>query len=209
MHILLLFTTCFLLLSSTSCTHWFRAPPPIPAEVFDSAEVTSVVQEFSVEVEHEKNMHLQKAHTYFNNGIHTIALEFISQSLIEMCDARKLIVDMTESLLGKLNQDYILGPEFSNFPFRPSNLEIYITFESFFGRYVDPYYIAWIGMEDGHISYYIFDPLDNSKNCWHGRHEAYATSREIVVYERQAEQKFEEVHKVDHSVFGNIRYYPQ
>lgn len=177
-------------------------------EVINTAQSTAVVQDLAAEVKHMHHLHLQHAKTYYDGGIHAIQLQFISQDLIEMCEARKLIVDLTESFLAKLNQNPILATDFANYPFRPENLEIYITFESYFGKYLDPHFIYWICMEDGQIDYYIFDILDRSKNKWRVRHESYSTSREIVVYQREAERKYDELHYPKINVFGNLRYFP-
>lgn len=207
----------FLMLSLTGCSlpdwmapypPWEMVPPPAPA--IHHEEATAIVQEMASELLHEKRLHLERSMTcYDEEGIHTIQMEFITQNLYELCDARKLIVDITETMLAKLNQDSILGPEFANFPIKPSNLEIYITCESFFGKYVDMSYVMWICLENSEVSFYTFD-LDYKQNrCWHAKHEAYATSREIVLYERQAEDKYNEEHPRKPSAFGQDRYYPE
>lgn len=181
---------------------------PNTFEIINSSQATAIIQDFAVEMDHKHSLKLQKAKTYYDGGIHAIQMEFISQDLMEMCEARKLIVDMTEGLLAALNQDPLLAKDIANYPFRPNNLELYITFQSYFGKYVDPYYIHWICMEDGEVDYYLFDLKDNLKNKWHARHETYATSREIVVYEREAERKYQEVHHPKINVFGKQRYFP-
>jgi hypothetical protein len=204
---------CFL----TSCRYlpewlaplppWESAPKESPA--IHSEEATRIVQEFSVDMEHKKNLHLERAKTCFDEeGIKTVQLDFISQDLIELCEARKLIVDLTENLLERLNQDIILGPEFASFPLRPENLELYITYESYFGQYVDPIYIYWICLEDGVVNFYTWELEYDPNQCWHCKKEAYATSREIVVYQREAEQKYQEEHAPPPSIFGSERYYP-
>lgn len=208
----------FFILSLTGCayinTPWgykstegFQVPPGV--EDIDSAELTSIVQDIAVEFKHHGHLQLQQAKTFFDMGINTIQLEFISQDIIELCEARERIVDLTEALLARLNQDPILGTQFASYPFRPGNLEIYITFESYFGRYIDPYYIHWIGLEDDMVTFYTFDVDDNCKFCWHHRDEPYATVREIVLYERQAEMKYDELHAPRRAVFGNQRYFPK
>lgn len=207
---------CFLVFSLTSCSflpsfffdYWDDGETPPPFEIIDSAEITSIVQEVAEDFKGQRRLFLEKAKTYYNQGIRSIQLEFISQDIIEMCDARKLIVDLAEALLSKINQDPILSPDLITFPFPVSSLEIYITFESYFGKYIDPMYIAWICLEDGDVAYYTFDTLDNTKRCWHARRESYATSREIVVYEREAEKTYQEVHNPPTNVFGTDRYIP-
>lgn len=206
----LLFSSCCLwdCWCPSGCGSGDGSASPTTIEVINSTQATSIVQDFAVEAQHKHRLLMKQAKTYYDGGIHAIQLEFGSQELIEMCEARELIVDMVETLLGKLNQDPLLAKDVANYPFRPSNLEIYITFESFFGKYVDPYYIRWICMEDGEVDYYLFDLNDNTKNKWHSRHETYATSREIVVYQLEAERKYSELYEQKVNVFGKQRYYP-
>lgn len=194
--------------SETDFEGW---PVPHGIEDIHSGEVTSIVQDIAVEFKHGgKNRHLdlQHAKTCFDMGIHTIQLDFISQDIIELCDARKIIVDLTEELLARVNQNPILGPELASYPFRSENLELYITYESYFGRYIDPYYIHWIELEDDVVNFYTFDVDDLTKCCWHHRTEPYATVREIVLYEREAEKKYNELHGPKTAVFGAQRYFP-
>lgn len=208
----------FCVLFLTSCSYIPDWASPFPAAqmapkaepIIHTEEATHIVQEYSVDMKYEHNIHLERAKTCYNeNGIQTIQLEYITQDLIELCDARKLIVDLTENMLARLNQDTILGPEFASFPVRPENLEIYIVYESYFGEYVDPRYIYWICMEDGAVDYYTWELMYLDNRCWHCKHETYATSREIVVYQREAEKRYEEMHPPVKSAFGSDRYYPE
>jgi hypothetical protein len=177
--------------------------------VIHCEEVTSVVQELAVEMKYNKGLFLEDSKVYFEDGINTIQIEFSSQNLLTLCESRELIVDVVETLLTKLNQNIILGPEFANFPFTADNLEMYITFESYLGRYIDPFYTAWIGLEDGKVYFYTFELKDNTKSCWSSRTEVYAKSREIVVYERQAEQKYRDNNRSKRDIFGGRRYFQE
>lgn len=189
-----------------------QAPPddlPQPLLSIHSDEILNIVQGVSVDFKHDRHLNLQDARTYYNDdGIHTIQLKFITQNISDVCDARMLIIDLTEALMSKLNSNPFLLPEFTNFGFYPYNFEIYITFESFYVRYVDPYYIKWICMEDGQIAYYAGDLDDNNKDCWHVRRESFYTSRDIVFYQRKAEAEYKKAHLSPLTVFGNQRYIP-
>jgi len=228
---LLLALACFTLLSLTGCSSWdssysddrmFSSPEndvprapvvdlPPPILSIHSQEITRIIQEVSVNFKHKRHLHLDQAHTYYNEeGIHTIQLEYNTQDLLDPCDARKLIVDLTDTLLTELNQNMYLVPEFPNFAFFPFNFEIYISFESYYARYVDPFYIRYICMEDGTIIYYAADLYDNDKSCWHSRRESYYTSRDIVFYQRLAEDDYKKKHNFDLSlIFGDKRYIPK
>lgn len=183
-------------------------PSPHAIQDIHSEEVTSIVQEIAVEFWHSHFFRLEHAKTCFDVGIHTIQLEFVTQDIVEMCEAREHIVDLTEMFLAKLNQNPLLSREFASYPFRSENLEIYITYETYFGRYVDPYYIHWIGLEDDIVTFYIFDVDDLNKCCWHYRTEPYSTVREIVLYKREAEKRYDELHPPNTAVFGSQRYFP-
>lgn len=210
LYVMRLASFLILLLSLTSCNIYHTSSKPIPQISIHSEEVTSVIQRFAVEAKYDHHLRLEHAETcYTDDGITTIQVQFTSQDLLEMCDARALIVDLTENILAKLNQNSTLGQEFADFPFRPSNLEIYIIFDSYFGRYINPLYITWICMEDGQIAYYTFELLYSNNVCWHARRESYATSREIVVYQREAEREYAETHRSLSSIFGIQRFMPE
>jgi len=182
--------------------------PTPPRTVINSAELTAIIQNYTTELKYNKRLHLEHANTFYDDGINTIQLQFITQDIIEMCEARELIVDLAEGFLAELNQNPILGPEFVTYPLRPSNLEVYITFECWYGKFCDPHYIGWIGLEDAQVTYYEFDLGDHIKDCWHSRHESYATSREIVVYQREAEKRYNEEHLKNVNIFGPDRFFP-
>lgn len=183
---------------------------PNPVLSIHGQEVTAIVQGLSVNFKHSHHLYLDHAYTYYNDaGIQTIQLQYHTQMLVDVCDARKLIIDLSGFLLSALNQNPFLLPEFAHGFFSPYNLEIYIEFESYYLRYVDPYYIKWICMEDGMISYYAADLDDNDKSCWHVRRESYPTSHDIVLYQRIAENTYDLEHQLHTDVFGNKRYYPE
>lgn len=181
-------------------------PPPVLS--VHAEEITAIVQEYSVELRNLKRLHLRHANTYYNeSGIHTIQLQYISQDIVELCQARKLIIDIAEGFLGQLNSNCLLVPEFSYGGFFPFNLEIYIHFESYFVKYVDPFYVKWIVMEDGAITFYTADADDNEKKGWHARKESYDTSRNIVLYERLAEDNWKAMHETNKAIFGEKRFW--
>lgn len=184
--------------------------PPPPVLSVHTDEVLNIIQEVSTNFKHDRHINLQHSHTYFNeDGIQTIQLQYITQNISDMCEARMLIVDLVEALLTRLNENPYLIPEFPNFAFYPYNFEIYITFESFFIRYIDPFYIKWICMEDGQIAYYAANLDDNNKDCWSVRRESFYTSRDIVFFERKAEDEYKKAHSIDFSIFGDKRFVPK
>jgi hypothetical protein len=129
---------------------------------------------------------------YYNNSINSIRMEFICMDLLEVREARMLLVDLVEGLLTELNQNPILGPEFITYPLSPGQLEIYIDMQSYYGIYIDPYYVGWIKLEKDTAYYYAFDQKIDGLNYWDYRIEPYSKSRELVVQERAAEDLFKQ-----------------
>lgn len=190
-----------------------RAPVvdlPPPTLTIHCDEITNIIQEVGVNFREKRRLHLDNAKTFYNEGgIHTIQLKMHTEDLLDPCKARELIVDLVEALVKKLNDNMYLVPEFANVPFLPSNFEIYIACDSFYARYVDPYYIKCITLEDGIVHYYAADLEDNSKDCWHSRRESYKTSYEIAFFKRRAEAEYKKKHSLNLDlIFGDQRYVP-
>ena len=183
---------------------------PSPVLSIHAEETTRIIQEMAAELKHARHLHLEQANTYYNEeGIHTVQLKFISQDILELCEARMLMVDLVSTLLDKYNSDPLLFPELSNGGLYPQNLEIYINFESYYIKYVDPFYVKWVCMEDGSISFYTADADDTDKNNWHVKRESFYTSRDIVFYERKGEEAYDKAHGKGKTIFGSKRYYPE
>lgn len=183
-------------------------PPPVLS--IHVGETTKIIQEMSAELKHARHLHLQHANTYYNEeGIHTVQLQFISQDILELCEARMLIVDLSETLVAKYNENPLLFHEFAGGSLSPAGLEIYIDFESYYIKYVDPFYVKWLTMEGGFIRFYTQDADDLDKNNWHYRTEAFNTSKDIVYYQRLGEEAYDAAHGRAKSVFGTKRFYPE
>jgi hypothetical protein len=181
---------------------------PAPQLSIHSGEIIAIVQDYAVELQKQRHLYLRHSNTYYNeDGIYAIQLRFISQDIIELCEARKLIIDVSEGMLEQLNANPELVSDAKYHAFYPFNLEVYIDFESYFIRYIDPFYVKWITMEDGQITFYTADVKDTDKKGWHAKKESYSTSRDIVFYQRLAEDKYRATHAPDRTIFGEKRFY--
>ena len=158
----------------------------------DSPEIVHAIQHYLAYLRHEKHLRLEDASIWYNEEVNSVRLEFISQDILELREARFLLVDVVEGLLAELNKNPVIAPELITFPLRPEFLEIYINFESFHGEFVDPYYVGWMKLENGEAYYYAFDIKTPNRNKWDFRIEPYSKSREFTVFEREAEKLFQE-----------------
>ncbi len=158
----------------------------------DSNEIVHAVQHFMPYLRHEKHLRLEDARVFYGEGINTVRMEFLSQDILEIREARFLIVDLVEGLIAEFNQNPILGPQISQFPLSADQLEIYIEFESFNCLYNDPYYVGNIMLQDGTTHFYGFNTKYPGEDIWDYRIEPYFKSREIVINEREGEKVFKE-----------------
>ncbi len=179
--------------------------------------IMQVVLPYAITLQHDKKLRFEESSvTYGGQGtyIEKLRIYFSSQSILELREARGLLVDVVEGLLDNLNNDSILA----GYPISSENLDICIKFESFLGFYVDPLYIHWITLQDNTSFFYAFDltnefsrkPLlsayDAQSECWHDRVEPYYMSSQIVAIERAAEQGYKDMHPQPKSLFSTDRY---
>ena len=183
-----------LLASLASCNFtrdlWFAEGEWV--QKIDSEELVHVIQQYIAYLRHVKHLRLEDSKIYYNDYLNTIRLEFTCQDILEVREARMLLVDLVEGLLAEINQNPKLGEEVRNYPFSADQLEVYIDMESFYGFYLDPYYVGWIKLEKDTAYYYAFDQKINGLNYWDYRIEPYWKSRELVIQEREAEDLFKE-----------------
>jgi hypothetical protein len=173
----------------------------------DSPEIVHTIQHYLAYLRHEKHLRLEDSGVYYNDYVNTVRMEFISQDVLEVREARFLLVDVVEGLLAELNKNPVLAPEFITYPLQPQQLEIYINFESFHGMYVDPYYVGFVKLEEGNAHYYAFNTKYNGLDTWNYRIEPYSKSLEFTVFEREAENVFKQtVEMANPPVVEDLQY---
>lgn len=180
-----------------------------PKLFIDSSEMTYIVQRQMAKYRHEKTRRLRLEHSRFeySTGTPYMHLEMSSQSILEVKEARYLLVDFVEDLLKGINLNPIIAAQLPS-TFTADQLDIEINFESYLGEYVDPFYVGCIELKCGMAYYYAFDLKDENRYSWHSRVEPYATSREVATLERAAEGEFMAEHGCP-SFFLDDQYQPE
>lgn len=156
----------------------------------DSEELSRIVINFSVNMKVEKHLELEDSWAAYNDYISKICLQYTSQRLLTVYDARLLMVEVVEDFLSRLNNNMIVSFELGQFPFTADNLDVKITFESYHGRYVDEQYVGLAWLQAGCVHFYAFDRKDKTLNGidWdHHRFEPYTKSRELALLKKQAD----------------------
>lgn len=184
---------------------------PDPILLMENADdVSEVIWGYASELRYDKHLRLEKSWVCTSDidGKSTIHIEFSSQDILELCEARQLFVDVIEGFLDRINNKGIMA-SFEPSPFTANNLEIYIDFQSFYGEYVDPFYIGWVTLQDGIVYYYAFTLKDHKLDTWNFTYETYAQSKSFALYQRAAEEEYRLSHptkkptKLEHE-----RYHP-
>lgn len=160
--------------------------PTVNTEVF-----TRIILTYATELEHEKRLFLEDSKVFYDVTVDRIRLEFSSQDLVTMCEARALLVDVVEGLMERIQQ-YPEATVQLNSDFTASNVDIYINFESYFGLYVDPFYIGWVVLEEGTSYFYAFSIKDNKTYWWNTRVEPYEKSFLFATTKREAEEAYQQ-----------------
>lgn len=184
---------CFLLAILTGCEgpQFWRAEPPIVRD-YNSDVFTNVTLHQAARWEHIHRWYLEDSWIYYDKfgTVDRIRLQYRTQNILELRQAREKLVDLVEEYLQLLQsnpdtaQNLVEG-------FSADNLLIYVDFQSYWGLYGDPLYVGWMVLQDGCVYYYDFDVKNIYVDYWYSRIESYNKSKEIVRLERLSEEDYQ------------------
>lgn len=167
------------------------APPEISIE-----PVSDVVLRYATELKYDHELELEDSQIFYDDSLRRVRLQFYTQKIIELCDARFLIVEIVEELLARLNASGAARDQMLKRHFDPYDLDIYIHFGSFFVTYVDPAYISWVNLREGITTFYSGDLFLMRLDTWHARSEAYYKSRLFATIMKDAKENYKHTHPV-------------
>lgn len=185
-----------LLIFVTGCTccgfDFWNSEPTIVSlkKKIDSQSAVNLVIEYSQKLEREHHLFLEDSNFYYDNEILCIELDYSTQDLLTIKEARRILVEMVQDLMERLNEDEVLADKLK-YPFKAKRLQIYIDCQSFFGLYVDPFYVSWIILENGKSYFYAFDLKNHGYDFWHSRIEPFFKSVQIINAENRANELYE------------------
>ena len=160
----------------------------------DTEEVSRLVITYSNELKHTHHLYLEDASVVFHENLEKLLVSYITQDILELSEARELLVEVTEGILDRINAHPKLAGELAYFPLRPQDLKVNIICESFNNEYVDSKYINWILLEDGEAFYYDASLQNRSSDVMYLRREPYCKSLQFVKFGKEAE----EIWKLEH-----------
>jgi hypothetical protein len=187
----LLWLICSAVLILTSCQPAVVGEGPWVKKI-DSEELSKIIISFSAKMKIDKHLELEDSWAAYDDYIKKLCLEYSSQRLLTVYDARLLMVELVEELLHRLNNNTIISFELEHFPFTADDLDVKINFESFYGRYIDELYVGLVWLQAGCVHFYAFDRKDQEIDWDYHRFEPYTKSRELALLKREVDLPFVE-----------------
>jgi len=191
----LLIFCLIMILSLTGCSLFRRQ------EIFrfwerkaDDQAISRVLITYANELRHELGLRFEDSTLYYKDYVDGIRIIFSTQAIIELKEARELIVDIIEGLLDRINSDPFISSQFENGYASADQIELYVSFESYFNEYVDQEYIGWVSVIDGISRFYAGLIKYPYNDYWHARTELYQKSLQFVIFDREAESAYEAAH---------------
>lgn len=162
-----------------------------PNEI-DEKVLSRIVFEEATALKYKYHFFLEDSYFCYVDKIRKIRLDFSTMDIVEMCEARHILVDVVDSFLANVNGHPELRDRLEPRPFTPDELEVNIRFISYFPRYVDGMYMGWMQLRNGISYFYAANAQDSNDPYWNKRSEYYWKSRLFSKAQLEAEAKYRE-----------------
>ncbi len=165
---------------------YYQKPTEAVTEEFDYDAVIDIVFGWGVQVRAETGIRLTNSCVVYDGKIKKVRMEFVTQKIHELQDARRTIVYIVEGILNRVNSYYGIAGDLKHRPFGPEDLQIIVTYESFEGIFVDPEYNGRITLINGEVIFSTAGIYDSQLDRFGCKHEPYHLVRELVLVEERA-----------------------
>lgn len=180
-------------------------------QVLDTSDISQDILHYGAKLKYEKHLHLEDSVVYYNDfgTIEKVRLDFSIQSVVEtLWASRELLVDTVEGFLDLVNNNDEIVPYLPHNELTPDNLEVYIVFTSYWGKFADLQDSALATLRGGNAYYFTFTAFDCSQDCWQQKKEYYWQSKMFVEFNREGEEMYAPKPNPLDSVFGVERFIP-
>lgn len=182
-----------ILSSCSSMNYWSEVEEVViipSADPYVQKTVMSQVVPYSIELKSLYNVVLQRSNIENRDGELLIWLDFETMDIMTIDDARDLIVNLTEGLLSRLNQQQVLRDLTSSGEVTEYNLFINIRFDSWFAVHLDPLYLGRLVLDEGEVFYYAQTATYRGRDLkvHHQHRELYLVSKEIISLEMEVKR---------------------
>lgn len=183
---LLLLSGCCELFRFRPHSHYIPKASEGQIEDINYPAIVDTVFGYGTELRCTKKLTLCSSCALVDGKVDKLRLEFISQQLFDLQQARELLVDVVEGLIPRVNFNVALATSMDHRPFTPNDVEIIIRFESFYGYFTDSNFTGRIDLKNGSVTYSSFALYNSDRDPWHCKTEAYTLSRQLVTIDRSA-----------------------
>jgi hypothetical protein len=179
---------------------------PVLVQKVDVNSFSEVIIPYATELGHTHRLRFEDSKVYYDDFAQRFRVIWSTQQIVEICEARDLIVTVVEGLLKRLNANSQVIAAFDHYPITSDDLELYFFYSSGFVEYVDPTYTAFLSLHDGTVRY-INGLIKNTRNdWWDSRTETYDEAYRFAMLARSSEKAYIDAHKpkkVTSFVFSN------
>ncbi|MCB1118951.1 MAG: hypothetical protein KDK65_03230 [Chlamydiia bacterium] len=145
-----------------------------------------------------------------NGIIDGFFIDFSSMELVELCEARHILVDVVNEILHRVNSDPALTNKLRNPPLTYEDLEIWITHKSFYGIRLMQYLIHEIVLQNGRAFYVTSESNNRELPFAKCRSEPYHKTAEIVRVDDEVEEEMAKLpQEPEKSYLKRIQFEPR
>ncbi len=171
-----------MLLMTTACTPCLPPDECIPVGP-NIPELEAVVVTYGDELLREKRLYLRRASAgYDDEYIQKVEMNFRTQAIMDVDEARDLLVYLVEGFLARVNEDEELSRDLCNYPFNANNLKVEIEFESYFTKFVDEDCLARVTLDCGMVNFYSHTAVNPDYANYRQRSEPYMKTLHFSKY---------------------------
>lgn len=158
-----------------------------------SEQISEAIISYSEELADTHELFLYNSRVVFEGDVRTIRVDYTSQGSVELCEAREILVDIVEGLLERFNANPLAQSAFNDDAATSDDIEIHVTFQSYFNKFVDPTYTAYIILQKG-TSFFYSSELDFPfTEIWMQKVEPYHKTKQLVDIKRRADSSYKEM----------------
>lgn len=147
--------------------------------------LVNVVFGWGTEIKYKEGTIMCSSCAVMDKKIKTIRMEFVSQDIFELQEARNFLVYVVEGLLERVNEYATLSGSLDTRPFSPQNLEIIVTYESFHNYFVDPTYNGRTALINGEVVFNDSNVYNSDVDEFGCKHEPYFLTKQLVDIEKR------------------------
>ncbi len=179
------------LLAAPACTP--KPAPTVRCRGYspDAEDISEIVIDYARDLQEKHRLYLYDSRVIFDEKIQKIRIDFTSQASILLCEGREVLFDVVEGYLKRLDEHVTIRGKF-NRPLTARDLEIHITYQSYFNSYIDPEFLAYIIMDDGWSFFYSSELNESFTDKWMQKVEPYFKTHQFATFQRQTAARFEE-----------------